>query len=214
VGGEASTACRRLVAISRSAWTPSSRINSAVTMAFPGNFSLHPVEAFRTHRSGRCVTRPLTKGSLGLVRQRETGIKVMRVRLGLLLAALALQLAASLQAIAEDPHLGVIEYELSCMSCHGLDGHGDGPRARTLQTKPADLTKIARANNGEFPTAKVANIIDGRAIVAAHGPRDMPVWGDRYRVRVKANESDSTIETRARAHIAALVQYLKKIQER
>ena len=138
-------------------------------MAFSGNFSLHPVEAFRTQRSGRCVTRPLTKGRLELVRQRETGIKVMRVRVGSLLAALALQLAASQQAIAEDPHLGVIEYELSCMPCHGLGGHGDGPRARTLQTKPADLTKIARANNGDFPTAKVANIIDG----CAHPGRSM-----------------------------------------
>jgi hypothetical protein len=131
-----------------------------------------------------------------------------------ILAALALQSAASLQANAKDPHLGVIEYELSCMPCHGLSGHGDGPRAKDLRTAPADLTKIAKSNNGEFPTAKIAGVIDGRAIVAAHGPRDMPVWGDRYRVRVEANESDTTIEDRALEHLSALVEYLKKIQEK
>ena len=30
------------------------------------------------------------------------------------------------EADAEDPHLGVIEYEISCMPCHGVEGHGDG----------------------------------------------------------------------------------------
>jgi hypothetical protein len=62
------------------------------------------------------------------------------------------------------------------MPCHGVDGHGDGRLAQALKTRPADLTRIAKANQGEFPTKKVADIIDGRAIVAMHGPREMPVW--------------------------------------
>ena len=121
---------------------------------------------------------------------------------------------ASADPRADDPHLGIIEYEISCMPCHGIDGHGDGRRASSLKTVPADLTKIAKSNKGEFPTQKVAGIIDGRAIVAAHGPREMPVWGDRYRTRSGAYETAAEIEQRARAQIAALVRYLKTIQEK
>jgi Cytochrome c len=117
-------------------------------------------------------------------------------------------------AQAEDFHLGITEYEISCMSCHGVDGRGDGPRAKTLKTAPADLTMIAKSHNGEFPARKLTEIIDGRAIVGTHGQRDMPVWGDRYRVRIGANEPNSAIDRRARAQISALVEYLRGIQEK
>ena len=53
--------------------------------------------------------------------------------------------------------------------------------------------------------------ITGDAIVA-HGSRDMPVWGNRYRVRVEAKETDATIERRATEQIDALVRYLRSIQ--
>jgi hypothetical protein len=128
--------------------------------------------------------------------------------------ALTLQIATDLPAKAQDPHLGIIEYEISCMPCHGLDGRGDGPRAKFLKTAPSDLTRIAKLNKGEFPAKKLAEIIDGRAIVGDHGQRDMPVWGDRYRVPAEANERNSAIERRARTQISALVEYLRTIQEK
>jgi len=126
--------------------------------------------------------------------------------------ALVLLVGISVQARADDPHLGIIEYEISCMPCHGVDGHGDGRLAHSLKTAPADLTRIAKSNGGEFPFANVADIIDGRAIVAAHGQREMPVWGDRYRRAIDANESPTAIERHARAQIAALVRYIESIQ--
>ena len=52
------------------------------------------------------------------------------------------------------------------------------------------------------------------AITDAHGQREMPVWGDRYRVRTEANEPISAIDRRARAQISALVEYLRRIQEK
>lgn len=128
--------------------------------------------------------------------------------------ALTLQLAIGHEAHAQDPHLGIIEYEISCMPCHGLDGRGNGPRAKSLNAAPSDLTKIAKSNKGEFPAKKLAEIIDGRAIVGDHGQRDMPVWGDRYRVPAEANERTSTIERRARSQISALVEYLRTLQEK
>jgi hypothetical protein len=42
-------------------------------------------------------------------------------------------------------YLGVIEYEVSCLSCHGDEGRGDGPDAEFLENEPADLTGIAKA---------------------------------------------------------------------
>ena len=100
------------------------------------------------------------------------------------------------------------------MPCHGVDGHGDGRRAKSLKTVPADLTKIAKSNNGEFPFQKIAEIVDGRAIVAAHGPREMPIWGERYRMPTQATETPAQIDERARLQIAALVRYLMTIQEK
>src|SRR5207245_8714413 len=102
--------------------------------------------------------------------------------------ALILLVGISVQASADDPHLGVIEYEISCMPCHGVDGHGDGGLAHSLKTAPADLTQIAKSNGGEFPFAKVADLIDGRRLVTAHGQREMRGSGGRYHIAIEANE--------------------------
>ena len=115
-------------------------------------------------------------------------------------------------AFAESYHRGIVEYEVACMPCHGIDGRGDGPLARTLKTPPANLTQITRSNRGEFPSKRIAETIDGRAIVAAHGKRDMPVWGERYRVSIPG-EDPAMVERRVRAQIDALISYLKSIQE-
>ena len=117
-------------------------------------------------------------------------------------------------ATADDDHLGVVEFEIACMPCHGIEGRGDGSLANSLKRRPADLTQIAKSNGGIFPSKKVAEIIDGRASVAAHGARDMPVWGDRYRVVTEAGEGAAEVEQRARAQINALVDYLETIQEK
>jgi len=69
-----------------------------------------------------------------------------------------------------------------CAVCHGTSGKGDGPAAIALKTMPADLTEIARKNGGKFPEVKVQNIINGQGEEpAAHGSRDMPVWGNIFR---------------------------------
>ena len=128
--------------------------------------------------------------------------------------ALVLLLGVHRQAKAEDPHMGIIEFEISCMPCHGIDGRGNGRLAGTLKTPPVDLTCFAKSNGGIFPADKVAEMIDGRAIVAAHGEREMPVWGDRYRRTVETNEPAAKIERRAVAQIGALVRYLETIQQK
>lgn len=128
--------------------------------------------------------------------------------------AIIWQLGGGVAAQAQDPHLGVIEYEISCLPCHGQDGRGDGPRANSLKAPPPNLRKIAKSNKGVFPARRLAEIIDGRAIVGGHGQREMPVWGDRYRIRLDERERSSEIERRVRLQIAALLQYLRTIQEK
>lgn len=117
-------------------------------------------------------------------------------------------------AQADDEHLGLIEYEVACLPCHGVDGRGDGPLGPSLKTRPSDLTRISKSNGGRFPTSKITEFIDGRASVAAHGSRDMPVWGDRYRVSSSPDETQREVEQHALAQMNVLVRYLEAIQSR
>jgi mono/diheme cytochrome c family protein len=129
------------------------------------------------------------------------------------LAALA-ACTASVWAGGEegDDPIGLTEYEIACMSCHGLDGKGNGPQAPTLSMMPADLTGIARANGGVFPSSQIYDMIDGRGVIPAHGRRDMPIWGARYRATGEPGEDPAEVEKRVRSLINALVNYIESIQ--
>jgi hypothetical protein len=105
-------------------------------------------------------------------------------------------------------------YRRTSARCYLAHGRGNGPLAGKLSKAPADLTQIAKSNGGKFPTARIAEIIDGRAIVAAHGIRDMPVWGERYRAATDESETPSLVDERALSQIRSLVRYLETIQEK
>lgn len=64
-----------------------------------------------------------------------------------------------------------------CASCHGVEGRGDGRVADSLATPPPDLTTLATRNGAPLDRAEIMATIDGRRDVAAHGAREMPVWG-------------------------------------
>jgi len=64
-----------------------------------------------------------------------------------------------------------------CASCHGKDGKGDGPAASALNVAPADLTSLAKKNGGKYPSMRVTSVLSGEANLAAHGNKEMPVWG-------------------------------------
>jgi mono/diheme cytochrome c family protein len=96
-----------------------------------------------------------------------------------------------------------------CASCHGVDGQGRGPAAGALKVRPADLTRIATRRDGAFPDGEIARVIDGRFAPAAHGTREMPVWGARFGERVPEAGLSEEI---ARGRVLVLVEYLKSIQ--
>ena len=112
--------------------------------------------------------------------------------------------------------VGKQEYLNSCVSCHGEDGKGFGPVAGFLKQKAADLTVIAKNSGGVFPFARVYDVIDGREAVAAHGPRDMQVWGNEYREEgAKASGGYATpgeLSSYARGRIIALIGYISTLQ--
>ena len=114
-----------------------------------------------------------------------------------MIAALIIEFSASGWAQDADP--GKTAYLSSCAPCHGVDGKGDGFIAAVLKTPPADLTMLAKRNNGVFPLGAVNEIIDGRMLIAAHGNREMPIWG-----------FDAMVQSR----ISVIVDYLNRIQEK
>ena len=75
-----------------------------------------------------------------------------------------------------------------------------------MRRMPPDITGLALANGGLFPTERVGRIIDGRD-VESHGDRDMPVWGDAFKA-ARGGGSEEAV----RARIASILKYLASIQ--
>ena len=111
--------------------------------------------------------------------------------------------------------VGRREYFSNCAICHGEDGKGNGRLFATgfLARKPSNLTALAAGNGGVFPVQRVYMMIDGREPIAAHGTRDMPVWGTEYAVEgMRGALGIIDPEFYARVRILALIDYLARIQ--
>ena len=117
-------------------------------------------------------------------------------------------------ALAQDPAIGQEEYRMHCAACHGLDGRGDGPIGQILKTPAPNLAMITERNGGKFPVEKIYAIIEGSSVIAAHGTRDMPLWGERYRQAPKPVTPDqaSMSDGFAQQRILSLVYYLGTMQ--
>lgn len=101
-------------------------------------------------------------------------------------------------------------YLRDCASCHGVKGDGQGPVAAELKTPPTDLRLLSLRYGTPLPEDQIARFIDGRADIAAHGPRDMPVWGEQVWKYSEGKGPSSQVTSR----VADLVAYLQSIQER
>lgn len=100
-------------------------------------------------------------------------------------------------------------YRRFCAACHGAGGRGDGPVGARLNVAVPDLTRISARRGGRFPAGEIAETVDGRSLVVAHGTREMPVWGYEFWVE---EGGDVTAEADAREIIDRLVDYLRSIQ--
>lgn len=138
-----------------------------------------------------------------------------------LLSVVCLVLAGGLSAAAlaqeSDDNAGVsgeADFRLYCASCHGEEGKGDGPKSFGLSIKTPDLTQLARRYGGTFPGERLLRVIDGRDALSAHMEREMPVWGQWFKMEAAeglggAEGDEGTVKRR----IANLLDYIESLQE-
>jgi mono/diheme cytochrome c family protein len=105
--------------------------------------------------------------------------------------------------------LGV--FATNCAACHGAGGKGDGPMAKDLPIPPADLTRLALADDGSFPSERVMATIYGypgkfhSSAMPEFGPLlegEQVMWTDSKGQQVPTPKV-----------LVELVQYLESIQE-
>lgn len=105
-----------------------------------------------------------------------------------------------------DPSSGKAMFTSYCAACHGPAGKGDGPAASELKAAPADLTQLAKNNNGKFPADHMRSILDFGTRAPAHGTSDMPVWGTLFRAL------DQNDQMKVNLRIQNLIDYVKTLQ--
>ena len=136
----------------------------------------------------------------------------MAVTRKILIVAALLSASPVLLASDLNPFLdynGAQLYQRFCASCHGPLGYGDGPVAPSLKVLIPDLTELTKRAGGRFPVDRVHEIIDGRAVLTAHGTRPMPVWGYELEAQVPPDQPGREM---AQGLIDRLVDHLRSIQ--
>jgi mono/diheme cytochrome c family protein len=131
----------------------------------------------------------------------------------LVMTLLGAGLGRSLAQEQEVVEAGKREFQRSCATCHGVEAKGDGPSASALNVKPADLTQLSKNHGSVFLFWRTYEKISGadEAPIRGHGTREMPIWGERFRVERGASEEYSM---GVRGRILSLVYYLQSIQEK
>jgi len=99
-----------------------------------------------------------------------------------------------------------------CATCHGLDATGNGPMSPNLILQPTDLTVLAAANDGAFPTLRVVQRIDGREPLVSHGS-PMPIFGDFFEGRGVALKTASGQPIMTSQPVVDLVAWLESLQK-
>ena len=134
-------------------------------------------------------------------------LKVLGAIIALGAALSVSQLALSADNDVSDGHRYFLRY---CASCHGLDGLGDGPVAKSLSTPTTNLRKLGDKYGVPLPAHRIADLIDGRDTPRAHGTHDMPVWGERLYELGQGERGEYGIGE----VIGKIIAYLNTIQDR
>ena len=95
-----------------------------------------------------------------------------------------------------------------CAVCHAADGKGNGPAAEALKVPPTDLTTLAARNGGKYPGLKVSAVIRGEETLAAHGSKDMPIWGKLFWSMSNGHEAE------VQQRVANLNKYIESLQKK
>lgn len=138
------------------------------------------------------------------------------ITLAIVLGMVALSLAQD-QTKTEIKHVPIKQtsaasgsemYKSYCAACHGTDGKGNGPAVEALKVVPPDLTTMAARNNGKYPALKVSAVLRGEEALAAHGTKDMPIWGDLFWSMSGGHEAE------VHQRVANLNSYIESLQKK
>jgi len=97
-------------------------------------------------------------------------------------------------------------YNTYCAVCHGIDGKGGGPATEALKVPPPDLTMLAKKNGGTYPSDHVRSAIENDLHLAAHGSKEMPVWGDLFWRMSQGHSSEVQLR------VSNLNKYIESLQ--
>ena len=129
--------------------------------------------------------------------------------LAVFLIVSAVHAEESISAISK----GQQEFIDNCSLCHGDVAKGDGYFSSMLTLPTPDLTKLSKNNNGIFPYKNVYLTIDGTDEIKSHGSRQMPIWGNRFKMTTWYTINQDYADTLVRGKIFEIVLYLESIQE-
>jgi mono/diheme cytochrome c family protein len=107
--------------------------------------------------------------------------------------------------------IGQQKYTKYCATCHGPNAAGDGVAARLFTKPPPNLTLLSEKNGGKFPMNQLLSIVRGDEPVAAHGNREMPVWGE---ILGRPLDTSMNGQAQANAEIMVIGKYLESIQKK
>ncbi len=100
---------------------------------------------------------------------------------------------------------GEVLFQNYCQVCHGEKGNG--PMAESLVVKPTDLTRLTiKTKTKEFPIEDVVRYIDGTKLLASHGTREMPIWGEVF------SDEEKLDTDQIKGKYGELIAYLMSIQ--
>jgi mono/diheme cytochrome c family protein len=93
-------------------------------------------------------------------------------------------------------------YQQNCSGCHGLDGFGEGPNARSLEKKPPNLTRpFYKQYSDEFWFYRITEGVPGTR---------MPRWGDGGSL---TDPRSGTLTHEQRWYLVAYLKTLPKDKE-
>jgi len=124
-------------------------------------------------------------------------------------SAVGIALSLATPTFAADDDTGAHLYFNHCAACHGEYGEGTGPVAASMRVTMPNLRTLAQRSGGVFPADTVTAYVDGRETKAAHGDRQMPIWGDVFR-----GADQGTAKRTVRRRIAAVVDFISTLQYR
>ena len=114
--------------------------------------------------------------------------------------------------VPDEPPTGTEDFAAFCSSCHGAGGKGDGPMAGTLEHRPANLTRLARRNGGEFPKLRVMAKIWGYT-GGKGGAAVMPNFGPLLDSALVPYDAGDGIESPTPLRLVQLAEYVESLQK-